>query len=77
MRSVAHVNHGIILNVRTIADANVMNVAANRAVAPDRSFFAKVNVADNLSTGFHICGWVNLRVNPTKRSNHDFGEIVT
>jgi hypothetical protein len=36
-----------------------------------------VNVADYLCTGFDIRGWVNLRVNPTKRSNHDFGEIVT
>ena len=72
MRSVANVNHGIILNVGTIAYSDVMYVAANRAIAPDRSFFTKVNVTDNLSTGFNIRGWVNLRVNPTKRSNHDF-----
>jgi hypothetical protein len=34
-------------------------------------------IAYYLSTGFDIRGWVNLRVNPSKRSNHDFGEIVT
>lgn len=77
VRSMTDMNHGIVLNVRAIADADVMNVAANRAVAPDRGFFAKVNVADDLGTGFDIRGWVNLRVNATKRSNHDFGEIVT
>ena len=51
-----------------------MNVAANRAVAPDRGFFAKMNVTDYLSTGFDIRGWVNLRVNPTKRSNHGLSD---
>jgi hypothetical protein len=30
-----------------------------------------VNIANYLSTGFDVRGWVNLRVNPTKRSNHD------
>jgi len=71
------VNHGIVLHVGPIADSNVMNIAANRAVAPDRRFFAEMYVAYYLSTGFDIRGWVNLRVNPSKRSNHDFGEIVT
>jgi hypothetical protein len=72
-----NVNHRIVLDVRAISYANIMNVATNSAVAPDRGFFAEVNVADYLGTGFDIRGWVNLRVNPTKRSNHGFGEIVT
>src|SRR6185503_18045619 len=77
MRSMTHVNHRIVLDVGPVADANVMNIAANRAVTPDRSLFAEVYVTYNLSTGFDIRGWVNLRVNPSKRSNHGFGEIVT
>jgi hypothetical protein len=37
-----------------------------------------MHVADNLSTGFNVGGRVNLRVNPTKWSDHDFGiQIVT
>src|SRR6185503_20867866 len=41
MRSMTHVNHRIVLDVGPVADANVMNIAANRAVAPDRSLFAE------------------------------------
>ena len=77
MRSMPDVHHGIVLNVRAIAYADVMNVAPDRAVAPDRRFFAEMDIADYLGTGFDIRGWVNLRVNPSKRSNHGFGEIVT
>jgi len=77
-RAVLDVNHGVVLNVRSIADADVVNITANRAVTPDRSLFANVYVADNLGTGFNVSGRVNLRVNPTKWSDHDFGiQIVT
>jgi hypothetical protein len=72
-----NVNHRIILDVGPVADSNVKNITADGAVAPNRGFFAEVYVAYYLSTGFDIRGWVNLRVNPTKRSNHGFGEIVT
>jgi hypothetical protein len=51
-----------------------MNVAANRAIAPDRRLCSEVYVADNLSARVHVGGWVDLRMNPTKRSNHDFGD---
>lgn len=77
VRSMSNVNNRIVLDVGPVADANVMNITTNGAVAPDRSFFAEVYVTYNLSTGFDIRGWVNLRVNPSKRSNHSFGEIVT
>ena len=76
MRAGADVNHRIILNVRSIPDANVMNVAANRAVTPDRSLFSNVYVADYLGAGFNIRGGVNLRVNAAKWSNHDFNLLV-
>ena len=77
VRPVPRVKDRIVLNIRTVADAYVIHVATNRAVAPDRSFFAEVNIPYDLCTGFDIRGWVNLRVNPTKRSNHDFRQIVT
>lgn len=73
MRSIPHVNHGIVLNVRMVADADVMNVTAYGAVAPDRSLFSEVHVAYHLGAGVDIRGRVNLRVNPTERSNHGFG----
>src|SRR5688572_33385849 len=72
MRSVLHVNHTIVLEVRPVADADVMNVATHGAVAPNRGFFAEVHVAYYLSAWIHVRGWVNLRVNPTKWSNHGF-----
>src|SRR5689334_2107555 len=54
-----------------------MNVAAHGAIAPDRSLFAEMHVADHLSAWIHVRGWVNLRVHPTKRSNHDFADSNT
>ena len=75
--SLVDVNHGVVLHVGTVADANVVNVAPDGAVTPDRSFFSEVHVAYYLGTGFHIRGRVNLRVNPTERSNHDFRKIIT
>ena len=67
-------NDGVVLNVRAIADADVMNVATDGAVTPDRCLFAKVHVANNLSARIHVSCWVNLWMNPTKRSNHDFAD---
>ena len=77
VRSVLHVNHAVVLEVRAIADADEMNVAAHGAIAPDRSLFAEMHVADHLSAWIHVRGWVNLRVHPTKRSNHDFADSNT
>jgi hypothetical protein len=73
MRAVPNVNHRIVLHIRAITDANVMNVAADGAVAPDRSLFPEMHVAYHLGAGVDIRGRVNLRVNPTERSNHGFG----
>jgi len=77
MRPILHVNQRVVLNVRTIADADEVNVAAHGAVAPDRSVFAEMDIADYLSTWIDVGSWVNLWMNPAKGSNHDFGEIVT
>jgi hypothetical protein len=70
------VDHGIVLHVCAVADANVMNVAAHGAVAPDRSLFAEVHVAYHLGAGVDIRGRMNLRVNPAERSNHSNRKIV-
>jgi hypothetical protein len=72
MRSMADVYDGVVLDIAAIAEANVMNVAAHRAIAPDRRLFSKVYVANNLSARVHVGCRVNLWMNPTKRSNHDF-----
>ena len=73
VRAVPNVNYGIVLDVGAVTDANVMNVAAYGTVAPNRSLFSKVHVAYHLGAGVDVCGRVNLRVNPTERSNHGFG----
>jgi len=52
----------------------MVNVASHRAVTPDRRFFTKVNIANDLGTDVHISGGMNLRVNTTKRSDHVFGD---
>ena len=77
MRTIPNVNHRVVLNVGAVANANEVNITTHRAVAPNRGLFSEMHVADYLSTGFNIRGRVNLRVNPTERSNHDFGKIVT
>src|SRR6185503_11703587 len=77
MRTIPHVNHRIVLHIGAVPDADVMNIPTHRAVAPNRGLFSEMHVAYYLSTGFDIRGRVNLRVNPTERSNHDFGKIVT
>lgn len=75
MRAIPHVYYGIILDVSTVAEANVIDIASHRAVAPNRGFLAEVNVAYYLGATVHKCGWVNLRVNTPKRSNHKFADI--
>jgi hypothetical protein len=76
VRAKAHVNYRIVLHVRSIADANVIHIAPNRAVTPDRSLRSKVHVAYYLGTGINIRGGVNLRVNAAKWSNHDVNLLV-
>jgi hypothetical protein len=70
-------NDRIILNVGSVAQPDVVNVTPDCAVTPNRSFFPKMNVADDLSTYVHICRGVDLRVNTTKRSDHVFADIST
>jgi hypothetical protein len=51
-----------------------VNVTAHRTVAPDRRLFAEVHVADYLCARIHVGCWMNLWMDPTKRSNHDFAD---
>ena len=76
MGASARVNYRIVLHVRSIPDANVVHIAAHGAVTPDRSLGSEMHVPDYLGAGFNVRGWVNLRVNPTKWSNHDFNLLV-
>ena len=70
---IPNMNHGIVLHVRTVADADAMNITAHSAVAPDRSLFSKVHVTYHLGARIDVRGRVNLRVNPAERSYHGFG----
>src|SRR5215510_3721847 len=74
VRAIANVDNGVVLDVGAIADADVKNVAANRAIAPDRRLLAEMHVANYLSARVHVSFWVNLWMNPTKRSNHGFAD---
>lgn len=53
-----------------------MDVAADSAIAPDRCLFTQMHVSDYLGTDVNISRRVNLRMNTTKRSDHEW-EIVT
>ena len=72
--AIPHVYYGIILDVSTVAETNVMDVASHGAIAPNRGLLAQVHVAYYLGATVHKCGWVNLRVNTPKRSNHKFAD---
>src|SRR6476660_7236986 len=71
MSAIAHVYDGVVLNIRTSPNSNVMDISPNGAVTPDRSFLSQMHVADDLRTWIDIRSIVNLRMHPTKRSNHD------
>src|SRR5688500_7126498 len=77
VRSVADVTHGVVLDVGAIANADVMNVAAYRAIAPDRRLVPEMYVTYHLSARVDVGCRVNLWVDPTKRSNHDFADSNT
>src|SRR5262245_4448551 len=59
--SVAYMNHGVILNVRAAADSNVMHIAADHCIEPNRGFLANVHIADDVGAGGNECGGVNPR----------------
>jgi hypothetical protein len=75
--SISNVDYRIVLHVRSITHSNVMNIAADGTVAPDRSLLAEMNVANDLRAHVHIGSWVDLRMNTTKWPDHVFGNSNT
>lgn len=51
----ASVYHAIVLHVRAIPDANVVHVAAQNSITPNRRLFTNVNVSDYLRAYIYIC----------------------
>ena len=76
VRAVSDMDDGVVLHVRPITNANVMDVAPHAAVTPDRRLFAKVHITNYLCAMVHKCGWMNLRLNTAKRPDH-YLRIVT
>jgi hypothetical protein len=72
MRSRARVNHAVVLHVRAIADANVVHVATDRRVAPNRRLFAQMYITNHLGALINVSGAVNLRMDRAEWSNHVF-----
>ena len=73
----ARVNYGIVLDVRAIADANVVHVPAQDCVPPHGRLFAEMHVTDNLRTLIDVCRVMDLRMDPAKWSNHISGNSST
>src|SRR2546421_12737903 len=66
----------IILNISTIANANVEHIPAQDGVTPNGRLLAKVDVTNYLRAHIDICARGNLGKNAPKRSDHVFREIV-
>jgi hypothetical protein len=49
-----------ILNVRTLANFDVFQVASQDTIKPDTRFFTNSNGTDNHCTGGNESGWVDL-----------------
>jgi hypothetical protein len=64
----------IILNIRAIADANVVHVSAQNCITPNGRLLAKMNVTNYLRADINIGAVGNLRMNAAKGSDHVFGE---
>src|SRR2546423_9431731 len=67
----ACVQYAVVLHVRAIADAYIKHVAAHDRAEPNRRLLADVHVANDLRAVSDECGFVNLRMNTAKRSDHD------
>lgn len=66
----ACVNDTIILNIAAVADANVVHVAPQNGIAPDRRLLADVDVTDYLCALVDIRALVNMRMIVAKWSDH-------
>ena len=59
MRLPHHVHHRQVLDIGALADADVIDVAANDDVHPDRRFGANLHVADDLGALVDVCARIN------------------
>ena len=66
----ARVHDAIVLDVGTVADANVIHIASQYRVAPDGRLFAYVNVADDLCTFVDVSRRVYAGFVFAESSNH-------
>lgn len=66
----ARVNDTIILNIAAVPDANVVHVAPQNGIAPNRRLFADVNVTNDLCALVDVRALVNMRMIVAKWSDH-------
>src|SRR5438874_11323554 len=63
--------HAVVLHVRAIANTDVEHIAAHDRAEPNGRLLANVHVANDLRAVSYESGFVNLRMNTAKRSDHD------
>jgi hypothetical protein len=64
--AVSYMDDGVVLNICAIANADVVNVAPDDSVEPDRRLVANMYVAYDLCAIFDESRGMNLRMNPAK-----------
>ena len=70
VRVVHDVHDGAVLDVRPLADADRVDVAADDGVHPDAAFGADLDVADDLRARVHVRGRVHDGQPATIRTQH-------
>ena len=58
LASVSNVQHGVVLDIGTVADANRVHIAAYDCAGPDRNIVAKDDIAD------HGGVWIDINAFP-------------
>ncbi len=69
LRVVRDEHQRAVLDVRALADADAMRVAANDGGRPDRGIVSHRDVADDMGGGIDVCGRRNLRAEPVERAD--------
>src|SRR5215203_5750456 len=72
MRLPHHVDHRQVLDVGALADAYVIDVAANHHVHPHRGFSADVHITNHLCALIDVRGAVDGRRGVLEAAKHDF-----
>ena len=70
MRLAGHVQHTAVLNIRVIANTNLVDVAPDHGVEPHTAFFPDDHIAYDLSALHYKCGIVYFRCRLFKGMNH-------